>query len=199
MTGSTSTRTAPRPRGGGARTALGGTGTVNGTAAPVLMRSPSQSSAPVPVPPAQGWGMDMTAGWPAQDFLELGALPGAVPSARLHARQVLWEWALTRLIERAELVVSELTTNAIYAARAMPETYPVRLWLLTDRRQVLILLWDACPQLPALIKVDEYAESGRGLFLVEMLSDRWGSYPTASPGGKVVWALIQANFDDSNQ
>ena|ERR1035438_767306 len=30
--------------------------------------------------------------WPCQSFLELGALPGAAPCARLHARQVLWEW-----------------------------------------------------------------------------------------------------------
>jgi hypothetical protein len=29
--------------------------------------------------------------WPLRSFLELGALPGAVPCARLHTRQVLWE------------------------------------------------------------------------------------------------------------
>jgi len=131
----------------------------------------------------------MAAGWPVQDFLELGALPGAVPSARLHTRQILWEWALTRLSEKAEQVVSELTTNAVAAARTMPQIPPVRLWLLTDKAQVLILVWDACPQSPALIQADEYAESGRGLFLIAMFSDRWGTYPTPQTGGKVVWAL----------
>lgn len=30
--------------------------------------------------------------WPLHSFLELGALDGAVPSARLHARYVLREW-----------------------------------------------------------------------------------------------------------
>jgi hypothetical protein len=30
--------------------------------------------------------------WPLQSFLELGALPGAVPCARLHTRHLLWEW-----------------------------------------------------------------------------------------------------------
>jgi hypothetical protein len=30
--------------------------------------------------------------WPLRSYLELAALPGAVPCARLHARQVLWEW-----------------------------------------------------------------------------------------------------------
>ncbi len=43
--------------------------------------------------------MGMAAGWPVQDFLELCALPGAVPSARLHIRHILWEWALTALSE----------------------------------------------------------------------------------------------------
>src|ERR1022692_3388526 len=189
MTGRASTRTPPHD--GCARLAQGGTGTAGGTAAPV--RSPRPSGAPVLVPPAQDRGTDMAAGWPVQDFLELGALPGAVPSARLHTRQLLWEWALTPLSAQAEQVVSELTTNAVTAARAMPQVPPVRLWLLTDKTRVLILVWDASPQPPALTQADEYAESGRGLLLVAMLSDRWGTYPTPQTGGKVVWALCGMN------
>jgi hypothetical protein len=133
MTGRTGTRGPSHD--GCARPAQGGPGTVSGTAAPV--RSHRLSVAPVLVPPAQDRGMDMAAEWPVQDFLELGALPGAVPSARLHTRQILWEWALAALSENAEQVVSELTTNAVAAARAMPQIPPVRLWLLTDRIQVL--------------------------------------------------------------
>lgn len=167
------------------------TGTVAGTAAPV--RSPRLSAATVPAPPIQDRGTDMAAEWPVQDFLELGALPGAVPSARLHTRQLLWEWALTPLSEQAEQVVSELTSNAVAAARATPQIPSVRLWLLTDKTRVLILVWDANPQPPALTQADEYAESGRGLFLVTMFSDRWGCYPTPQMGGKVVWALCGMN------
>jgi anti-sigma regulatory factor (Ser/Thr protein kinase) len=137
----------------------------------------------------------MAARWPVQDFLELGALPGAVPSARLHTREMLWEWALTALSDQAEQVVSELTANAVAAARTMPQIPPVRLWLLTDKRQVLILVWDACPQPPAIVQADDFAESGRGLFLVQAFSDRWGSYPTPLTGGKVVWALCGINPD----
>src|SRR6266851_4605552 len=186
MTGRASTRTPPHD--GCARPAQGGTGTAGETAAPV--RSPRLSGAPVPVPPAQDRGTDMAARWPVQDFLELGA----VPSARLHTRQLLWE-VLTSLSERAEQVVSELTTNAVAAARAMPQIPPVRLWLLTDKRQVLILVWDANPQPPGLIQAGDYAESGRGLLLVEVFSDRWGTYPTPQTGGKVVWALCGMNPD----
>jgi anti-sigma regulatory factor (Ser/Thr protein kinase) len=137
----------------------------------------------------------MAAGWPVQDFLELGALPGAVPSARLHTREMLWEWSLTALSDQAEQVVSELTANAVAAARTMPQIPPVRLWLLANKTQVLILVWDACPQPPALIEAGDYAESGRGLFLVQAFSDRWGSYPTSLMGGKVVWALCGIDPD----
>jgi anti-sigma regulatory factor (Ser/Thr protein kinase) len=135
----------------------------------------------------------MAGEWPVRDFLELGALPGAVPSARLHAKQIVWEWKLIRLADAVEQVVSELVSNSVAAARAMPQIDPVRLWLLTDKRQVLVLAWDANPNPPALIEADDYAESGRGLFLVRAFSQRWGSYPTPDMGGKVVWALCGMN------
>jgi len=76
----------------------------------------------------------------------------------------------------------------------MPQIGPVRLWLLTDTRKVLVLAWDANPQPPTLIEADELAENGRGLFLVHAFSERWGSYPTPQMGGKVVWALIRAEL-----
>jgi anti-sigma regulatory factor (Ser/Thr protein kinase) len=121
----------------------------------------------------------------------LGALPGAVPCARLHARQLMWEWGLTRLSESAELVVSELLTNAMHASRAMEPITPVRLWLLADKARVLILVWDASPQAPARMSISEDAESGRGLLLVETISDRWDWYFPQDMGGKVVWAELQ--------
>jgi anti-sigma regulatory factor (Ser/Thr protein kinase) len=130
--------------------------------------------------------------WPVRDFLELGALPGAVPSARLHARQILWEWSLTPLTEPVDQVVSELVGNSVTAARAMPPAEAVRLWLLSDTRKVLVMVWDANPQPPVLIEVGADAESGRGLLLVQAFSERWGTYPTPQMGGKVVWALIRA-------
>jgi hypothetical protein len=54
--------------------------------------------------------------WPLQDFLELGALPSAVPCARLHARLVIQEWGLATLADHVELLVSELMTNAVHAS-----------------------------------------------------------------------------------
>lgn len=128
--------------------------------------------------------------WPLQSFIELGALPGAVPCARLHARQVLWEWGLSGLSENVELLVSELVTNAVKASQPMEQIFPVGLWLLSDKAQVLILVWDANPQPPVWIDAGEEAENGRGLVLVEEISERWDWYFPRG-GGKVVRALVQ--------
>ena len=129
-----------------------------------------------------------TARWPLRSFLELGALPGAVPCARLHARQVLWEWGVGAAAQSTELVVSELVTNAVQASRAMRQA-AVRVWLVSDRAQVVVFVWDASPQPPARADPGEEAESGRGLLLVEAVAQRWG-YFGYDGRGKVVWALM---------
>jgi anti-sigma regulatory factor (Ser/Thr protein kinase) len=131
----------------------------------------------------------MTDQWPQRTFLELGALPGAVPCARLHTRQVLWEWSLTRLAENVELVVSELVTNAVAASESIARVFPVRLWLVAGKAQVMTLVWDANPQPPARAEITDEAESGRGLLLVEAMSEQWNWYFPERTGGKVVWAL----------
>lgn len=138
--------------------------------------------------------------WELRTFLELGALPTAVPCARLHARQVLWEWHLDALADITELLLSELVTNAVHASvgltgcrragRWVPGTPPVRLWLASDREQVVIQVWDASDRHPVPQYPGPDAESGRGLLLVESLSADWGSYPPDRSSGKVVWVLI---------
>ena len=129
-------------------------------------------------------------GWPLRSFLELGAYPGAVPSARLHARAVLWEWGLSVLGEPAELIVSELVTNAVQASQSFGQFTPVGFWLLSDREKVLVLVWDASPRSPSPADPgEEIAEGGRGLMLVEAMSQRWSWYLVHDPGGKIVWAL----------
>ena len=39
----------------------------------------------------------MSDDWPLRSYLELGTLAGAVPCARLHPGNVLWEWGITEL------------------------------------------------------------------------------------------------------
>jgi anti-sigma regulatory factor (Ser/Thr protein kinase) len=140
------------------------------------------------------------AGWELRTLLELGALPSAVPCARLHTKQVLWEWHLDALADTVELVVSELVTNAVHASagltgsrrsgRWVPGTPPVRLWVFSDKERVLVQVWDGSDRHPAPQHAEPDVESGRGLLLVESLSADWGSYPPDKSSGKVVWALI---------
>lgn len=150
--------------------------------------------AAVRVPPlADSQGTSLAEQWPLRSFLELGALPGAAPCARLHARLMLWEWRLPDdLADAAEVVVSELVTNAARISRADVPGAPVRMWLLADAASVLILVWDASQRRPVRVSAGEDDESGRGLLLVEALSARWNWFAPSQPaGGKVVWALIR--------
>lgn len=137
--------------------------------------------------------------WPFQSYLELGALPSAVPCARLHARQVLWEWGLRAITDTAELIVSELVTNAIsasqdltgsrFAGQWMPGAPPLRLWLHGDPQRIAIQVWDGNDRAATRRATELTAESGRGLLLVEALSEAWGSYRPRESTGKVVWAV----------
>jgi anti-sigma regulatory factor (Ser/Thr protein kinase) len=119
-------------------------------------------------------------------YLEVAAVPGAVPYAR-HCRHTLAAWKLAHISADAELLVSELVTNAITATLRIRATAPVALYLALDGRRLTLLVWDACPALPAQRRRDDDAAGGRGLKIVQALSDRWGT--CAIPGrGKVVWA-----------
>lgn len=175
---------------------VGGYGCLAGTASGARQAAYGYSRSPgtrqtVRIPPLVASAENSEADrWPLQSFLELGALPGAVPCARLHTRQVMWEWCLTEVSDSTELVVSELVTNAVQASRATGQPEPVRLWLLSDTAQVLILVWDASPLLPAPAEVSDDAESGRGLLLVETLSEQWASHSPPGEAGKYVWARI---------
>jgi len=128
--------------------------------------------------------------WPHQSHLELGAISSAVPSARLHARLVLQEWGLPAgNAQSAELVVSELVTNALeHGIAGIPAT--VRIWLSSDGRRVAIHVWDASPLPPVRKDAGPEAASGRGLMIVAALTADWGC--SAADTGKVVWAVIDA-------
>lgn len=158
--------------------------------------SPPGHRLPGLAPPPLSADLIHAAAWPLQDFLELGALPGAVPCARLHTRQLLWEWQQDHAIETGELVVSELVTNSVDASRPLRGPRPVRLWLLSDGRRVVIQVADASPSPPKpaepnLAELNFDSDGGRGLLLVEAVSERWGWYPwPAPPISKVVWAQI---------
>lgn len=132
--------------------------------------------------------------WPLQTHLSLGALPSAVSCARGHVRAVALEWGLQDLADTAELLASELVTNAIKASerlriRADLAVVPVvRLWLVSDKSSLVIRVWDENDEMPVRRNAAIDEEDGRGLMLVESLSSDWGAYRKAT--GKVVWVKI---------
>jgi hypothetical protein len=105
--------------------------------------------------------------------------PGAcsVFKARHAARAQLVEWGLQHACEFAELLISELVTNAVRHARGI-----VRLSLSAADG---LLRCDSSPLLPRPRAAADDDEGSRGLLLVEVLSSGWGSVPTGQ--GKVVW------------
>jgi anti-sigma regulatory factor (Ser/Thr protein kinase) len=101
--------------------------------------------------------------------------------------------------ETAELVVSELVTNAVrfagnpastprYSERANASL--ISLSIRHFREGLLIEVYDTDSTPPVRFRAEEYAESGRGLMLVEALSKEW-SYFFPPGGGKVVYCFLE--------
>nr|WP_281291954.1 SpoIIE family protein phosphatase [Streptomyces tailanensis] len=106
--------------------------------------------------------------------------PAAISAVRAAAVRQLTEWGLEDCAFTTELLLSELTTNAVRHA-----TGPVQVRLLRDR--VLICeVSDGSSTSPHLRQATATDEGGRGLFLVAQLAQRWGTRYT--PRGKVIWA-----------
>ena len=139
------------------------------------------------------------AGWPLSAHLPLGALPTAVPCARGYTRVILDEWNLASLADSAELIVSELVTNSVQATadkhgqpRYSEAGLPVvHLRFASDHVRVLAEVWDSVPRVPAPRRTGADEEGGRGLTLVETLSERWGWSTVPGWPGKVVWAELR--------
>jgi anti-sigma regulatory factor (Ser/Thr protein kinase) len=127
--------------------------------------------------------------WPLASSLEFGALATSVPCARLHTAAVLREWGIGELADDAELIVSELVTNALKASQSLQEIRPFALCLRSDYKRLVIEVWDHSPREPRPAPADGKTEGGRGLLVVEALSTRWG-YQRTGCSVKVVWAVL---------
>lgn len=119
----------------------------------------------------------------------LETAPAAVPWARRLVRLMLLERGMEAYSDGASVLVTELVTNAVKASAGAAQGHVVRLWLVLGSSEVLIVVWDAIPQAPVLGQADDSAERGRGLMLVEAISQRWG-WRAATGGGKFVWAVL---------
>jgi anti-sigma regulatory factor (Ser/Thr protein kinase) len=145
--------------------------------------------------------------WPGQPrpldagTLALVALPTSPFWARRYTRVFLdsCRGMSEDTAETAELLVSELVTNAVRfadnPARALRYSERANAGLISlsirhFREALLIEVYDTGSNPPVRSRADEDAESGRGLMIVEALSKEW-SYFFPPGGGKVVYCFVE--------
>ncbi|MFJ9419911.1 SpoIIE family protein phosphatase [Streptomyces sp. NPDC101227] len=110
---------------------------------------------------------------------DVPADPSAVAQVRAAAVRKLVEWDLADEAFTAELILSELVTNAIRYASG-----PIHVRLIRDRA-LICEVSDHSSTSPHLKQAATTDEGGRGLFLIAQLADRWGTRYTGD--GKVIW------------
>lgn len=138
--------------------------------------------------------------WPLSSVMPpLGAIPATPGCVRAHLRTVLAAWGLRHLAEDGVAIASELAANAVNASRneagqpvCIHDRLPVvRVCLLCDWIILRLEVWDQAPGIPVLRHPAAFEEAGRGLALVEELSQSWGWQPAPFPGTKIVWAELR--------
>ncbi|WP_431980523.1 SpoIIE family protein phosphatase [Streptomyces qinglanensis] len=115
--------------------------------------------------------------------------PQSLHAARQALRTALHRWSLDSLADTAELLASEMATNALLHTEgdATLTARPVR----NGSRALRIAVTDTSPDNPYRRAATEQSTSGRGLMLIEELATDWGVEPRGN--GKRVWCEIPLN------
>ncbi|MER6465419.1 ATP-binding protein [Streptomyces sp. NPDC001228] len=132
-----------------------------------------------PLDAPRGCATAFDASWPLRRELT------SVRQARRLVTAQLGDWAVSDLSDTAELLVSELVTNALRHTRG-----PLRLNLQLRDSRLLCEVEDTESAGPARAVADLDAENGRGIELLDVLADAWGSVRTAT--GKTMWFELRA-------
>jgi anti-sigma regulatory factor (Ser/Thr protein kinase) len=119
----------------------------------------------------------------------LPSIPESVRMARFHIRAALSFLKLDEYANEAEIITSELVTNAIqHVRRHGAETVGVTLAGTWNPETVTVVVSDSSPEGPVMPEASADSERGRGLQIVEALSAHWGWHP--EDGGKVIFAIL---------
>ncbi|TDD09909.1 ATP-binding protein [Nonomuraea diastatica] len=110
--------------------------------------------------------------------------PSCVATARRFVDQTLTAWGVMEVAFDAQLVVSELVTNAMRHGGGVAQ-----LRLLSHGAELACVVADHSHTVPVTAAPDVFSEFGRGLRLVDALCSAWG---WLSPSGsrKLVWAVL---------
>jgi anti-sigma regulatory factor (Ser/Thr protein kinase) len=113
------------------------------------------------------------------------AIPQSVHAARRFATDTL-SGNPASLVEAVELMVSELATNCIRHERTS-----FHITIRGSTQEVRVEVTDSGSGAPRMRSPGPDEPSGRGLQIVDMLSDSWGVEPEL-PTGKTVWFTMPA-------
>jgi Histidine kinase-like ATPase domain len=141
--------------------------------------------------PADWWDSPSVVGCP------LSRGPQSARAARRLTTSTLREWGLSSLAEDAETIVGEFVANAVTHAAAAggwpagrkPAAENLGLRLLRRTGEVICAVLDPSDVAPVLKTPGGAEEAGRGLQMVDALSDVWGWSPVTGRG-KAVWAIL---------
>lgn len=123
----------------------------------------------------------------------LAADPVSPSMAREFVSEHLAAHDLPDLLDDLRLVVSELATNAVAHART-----PFVVTLSRVAGSVLVAIQDSSDAPPVRVTSDPMDTGGRGLMIVELLSETWGT-ATDAEGLKSVWASFSRRSRDCTQ
>jgi anti-sigma regulatory factor (Ser/Thr protein kinase) len=124
-------------------------------------------------------------------LMELDGNTAAVGAARSFVIAVLRAWAMpTDTIDMAELLTSELATNAVLHGSAAGETFSVE--VRSYGCCIGVEVTDNSPDVPVVRVPASEIEHGRGLLLVARVAHSWGYY-FGGDGRKHVWFHLQTS------
>lgn len=117
----------------------------------------------------------------------------SVPRSRAALHAVLGGWGVGQeVLESAELVLSELVTNALRVRVPNDRQVGVRIARLLEDGLLRLEVSDAGSGRLEVRAPGDDETGGRGLLLVEALAQRWGVDERAGGIGKTVWAELKA-------
>ena len=145
------------------------------------MMTASSQSGPRAVPdtaPAEGASTEMAR--TDEVMLRLWPVPESCAMARHAVRDLCADTALAKLSDDAELIASEIVTNAISHAATL-----ITMVAVLRGRELVVTVSDDAPGLPGQPSANGDRENGRGMLVVDAVEGAWGV--TRREFGKTVW------------
>jgi anti-sigma regulatory factor (Ser/Thr protein kinase) len=177
--------------------------TTPGTGHPSSLPDPTTTPAPRSAVPPRPWRHPDFSGAPGRESryvsVELAPEPASAAIARRVARDALAAWGLEHVSDDAQLVISELSSNAIAASVPAVRSRPAIIVAIHHVPPAIRLyVWDNGPGKPEPSDPDNDSANGRGLRIIDALTQsEWDWRPTPESGGKVVTASLPIAPRDS--